>query len=234
MVHMPGIQTQGPMSYRILLVDPCAATTAVAEQALVGAGYRAAAVTTFDQALRQVALDRPDVLVSAIRLAAFNGLHLLIRARVEHADLPVIVTGHMSDFTSDAARFGARFLPTPIDPALLLEQVSELLHGRPPLDPKSERCWRRRPAELPATVRNRSAHIVELSYGGIRLKMDAAAADDSQPFDVKLPTVGMTLRAVPRWSTPIDDCGEWMCGAELSLAGLDDARAWRSLVDSLN
>ena len=104
---MAAIHTQGPMSYRILLVDPCAATTAAAEHALVGAGYRAAAVTTFDQALRQVALDRPDVLISAIRLAAFNGLHLLIRVRVEHADLPVIVTGHMSDFTNDAARFGA-------------------------------------------------------------------------------------------------------------------------------
>ena len=222
------------MSYRILLVDPCAATTAAAEHALVGAGYRAAAVTTFDQALRQVALDRPDVLISAIRLAAFNGLHLLIRVRVEHADLPVIVTGHMSDFTNDAARFGARFLPTPIEPALLLEQVGELLHGRSPLDPKSDRCWPRRPAVLPATVRNTSAHVVEMSYGGLRLKMEAAAAADAQPFDVKLPTVGMTVRAVPRWSTPIDDCGEWLCGAELSLPELEDARTWRSLVDSLN
>jgi DNA-binding response OmpR family regulator len=231
---MAGIQTQGPMSYRILLVDPCAATTAAAEHALVGAGYRAAAVTTFDQALRQVALDRPDVLISAIRLAAFNGVHLLIRVRVEHADLPVIVTGHISDFTNDATRFGARFLPTPIDPALLVQQVGELLHGRPPLDPKSDRCWPRRPAVLPATVRNTSAHVVELSYGGMRLKMEAAAAADAQPFDVKLPTVGMTVRAVPRWSKPIDDCGEWMCGAELSLSGLDDARTWRSLVDSLN
>jgi DNA-binding response OmpR family regulator len=222
------------MSYRILLVDPCAATTAAAEYALAGAGYRAAAVTTFDQALRQVALDRPDVVISAIRLAAFNGLHLLIRMRVEHADLPVIVTGHITDFTTDAARYGARFLQTPIDPELLVQQVGELLDGRPPLDPGSERCWPRRPAVLPATVRNTSAHVVELSYGGIRLKMDAAAAGDPQPFDVKLPTVGMTVRAVPRWSTPIDDCGEWLCGAELTLSGLDDARTWRSLVDSLN
>jgi len=65
--------------------------------------------------------------------------------------------------------------------------------------------------------------------------MDAAAAGGSQPFDVKLPTVGMTIRAVPRWSSPIDDdCGEWLCGAELALSELDDARTWRSLVDSLN
>jgi DNA-binding response OmpR family regulator len=222
------------MSYRILLVNPCAATTAAAEHALVGAGYRAAAVTTFDQALRQVALDRPDVVISAIRLAAFNGLHLLIRMRAEHADLPVIVTGHITDFTTDAARFGARFLPTPIDSALLVEQVGELLGGRPPLGPKSDRCWPRRSAVLPATVRNTSAHVVEMSYGGMRLKMDAAAAGDRQPFDVKLPTVGMTVRAVPRWSSPIDDCAEWLCGAELSLPELDDARTWRSLVDSLN
>jgi len=232
---MAAIHPQGPMSYRILLVDPCAATTAAVEHAIVGAGYRAAAVTTFDQALRQVALDRPDVLISGIRLAAFNGLHLLIRMRAEHGDLPVIVTGHMSDFTTDAARYGARFVQTPIDSDVLLQHVGELLDGRPPLDPKSDRCWPRRPAVLPATVRNTSAHVVELSYGGMRLKMDAAAAGDSQPFDVKLPTVGMTVRAVPRWSSPIDDdCSEWMCGAELALSELDDARTWRSLVDSLN
>src|SRR3954452_2423613 len=115
---MPAIETQGPMSYRILLVDPCAAATAAAEHALVGAGYRAAAVTTFDQALRQVALDRPDVVISAIRLAAFNGLHLLIRMRAEHADLPVIVTGHITEYTTDTARLCARFLPTPIGSAL--------------------------------------------------------------------------------------------------------------------
>jgi len=222
------------MSYRILLVDPYAASTAVAEHALVGAGYRAAAVSTFDQALRQIALDCPDVIVTAIRLAAFNGLHLVIRLRVEHADLPVIVTGHMTDFTTDASRYGARFLQTPIDPALLLKNVAELLAGRPPLDPNSDRRWPRRPAGLPATVRNVPAHIVELSYGGMRLKMEASAAGDSQPFEVRLPTVGMTVRAVPRWAHPIDDRGEWWCGAELASAGADDARTWRSLVDSLN
>jgi DNA-binding response OmpR family regulator len=223
------------MSYRILLVDPCAAATAAAEQALLGAGYRAAAVTTFDQALRQVALDCPDVLIAAIRLAAFNGLHLVIRLRVDHADLPMIITGHVTDFTTDAARYGARFLQTPIDPAQLLENVAQVLDGRQPFDPNSDRRWPRRPAGLPATVRDTAAHVVEMSYGGLRLKMEAAAATagDSQPFDVKLPTVGMTVRAVPRWTHPVDEHGEWWCGAELALPG-DDARTWRSLVDSLN
>jgi DNA-binding response OmpR family regulator len=223
------------MSYRILLVNPSSAAIAVAEQALVGAGYRAAAVSTFDQALRQVALDCPDVIVTAIRLAAFNGLHLLIRLRVEHADLPVIVTGHMSDFTADAARYGARFIQTPLDPALLLANVTDVLAGRQPLDPNSDRHWPRRPACLPATVRNTTAHVVELSYGGLRLKMDAAATPGGpQPFDVRLPTVGMTVHVLPRWASPVDDHGEWWCGAELTMPEADDRRTWRSLVDTLN
>jgi CheY-like chemotaxis protein len=223
------------MSYRILLVDPCDAHAAAAEHALVGAGYRAAAVSTFDQALRQVALDCPDVLIAAVRLAAFNGLHLVIRLRVDRAHLPVIITGHITDFTTDAARYGARFLQTPIDPVLLLESVAQVLAGRQPLDPNSERRWPRRPAGLPATVRDTAAHVVELSYGGLRLKMEAAAgAADPQPFDVRLPTLGMTVRAVPRWAHPVDECGEWWCGAELATAGVDAARTWRSLVDSLN
>jgi DNA-binding response OmpR family regulator len=223
------------MSYRILVVDPNIATTAAAEQALTCAGYRAAAVSTFEQAMRQVALDCPDLLVSAIRLAAFNGLHLVIRLRSQYSDLPAIITGHITDFTPDASRFGARFLATPVDPALLVQNVTELLDGRPPIDPKSERRWPRRPAGLPATVRDTSAHVVELSYGGLRLKMDASAGlPDPQPFEVRLPTLGMTVRAVPRWACPTDEGGQLWCGAELSLPCADAARSWRLLVDSLN
>src|SRR5207302_716682 len=117
-----------------------------------------------------------DVVIAAIRLAAFNGLHLVIRLRVDHAELPVIITGHVTDFTTDAARYGARFVQTPVDPALLLENVLEVLAGRRPLDPNTDRRWPRRPAGLPATVRDTAAHVVELSYGGLRLKMEAAAA----------------------------------------------------------
>ena len=69
------------MSYRILIVDANSNGAAGAQQALAAAGHRVAEVSTFEQATSQLALDCPDLLISAIRLKAFNGLHLLLRAR---------------------------------------------------------------------------------------------------------------------------------------------------------
>src|SRR5438477_13185500 len=97
------------MSYRILLVDPNRTTQSISASALARADYRVAAVTTFEQAKQQLALDCPDLLITAIRLGAFNGLQLLLRVRIECGDLPVIVTGAPTDFTPDIDRYGGRF-----------------------------------------------------------------------------------------------------------------------------
>jgi hypothetical protein len=70
------------MSFRILIVDPnSAAITSGIESALVEAGHRVASVCTFEQASLQLSLDCPDLLVTAVRLGAFNGMHLLFRFR---------------------------------------------------------------------------------------------------------------------------------------------------------
>jgi DNA-binding NtrC family response regulator len=123
------------MSYRILLVDGDSIASAVAGQSLRKAGYDVAVISTFEQAKRQLALECPDLLITAIRLKAFNGLHLLLRARADRADLPAIVTGHIGDVTSDIARYRAQFVPDPVERGLLLRTVSELLAGRAPHEP---------------------------------------------------------------------------------------------------
>lgn len=215
------------------MVDPYLAASAVTEQALVRAGYRVAAVSTFEQATRQISLDCPDLLITAVRLAAFNGLHLLLRLRADHPGLPVIVVGRLDDFTSDISRYGARFVTTPIDPASLLGMVSELLAGRTPHDPSSERRWPRKTVGLPATVFETSARVVELSYGGLRLEIPGSPGNMKSPFDIRLPTLGLSVKAVPRWSKPVEDGGSWWCGAEIALAGSDATGTWRLIVDSL-
>jgi DNA-binding NtrC family response regulator len=139
------------MSYRILLVDPDETSTAVNEHTLVGAGFRTAAVSTFAEATRQISLACPDLLVTALRLKAFNGLHLLLRCREDHPELPVIVVGYPEDLTSDIGRYGARFLTKPSDPAAFLSVVSDLLQR--PRDSSGERQGPRTRAEPPATLR---------------------------------------------------------------------------------
>jgi DNA-binding response OmpR family regulator len=125
------------MSYRVLLVDTDPATTAALEQVLVSAGYRVAAVRSFEYATRQVALDCPDLMVTAIRLGQFNGLHLVLRCRADFPNMPVIVVGGAEDvgFAAEAVRYGARFVTRPIDPRAFIALVTEVLAGQVPHDP---------------------------------------------------------------------------------------------------
>jgi DNA-binding response OmpR family regulator len=131
------------MSYRILLVDPDSSTALASEEALVRSGYRVAPVSTFEEATRSVSLECPDLLVTRVRLGAFNGLHLLLRCRAEHPDVPVIIVGASADRSADMTRFGAEFVTTPIERAPFLELVATLLAGRTPYGPVGARGLRR-------------------------------------------------------------------------------------------
>jgi CheY-like chemotaxis protein len=222
------------MSYRVLVVDQNLTAATVAKQILVGTGYQVAVVSTFQDATRQLALNCPDLLITAVRLQAFNGLHLLLRWRADHPNLPAIVVGSLDDFTSDIGRYGARFVATPIDRSSLLTLVSDLLAGSTPHYPSGKREWLRKRAELPAIVLETSARVVELGYGGLRLEMPESREEIHGPIDVRFPTLGLSVTAVPRWSKPCEDKGSWWYGAEIADAGSDATRTWRRIVHSLN
>jgi CheY-like chemotaxis protein len=221
------------MSFRILLVDPNSANVTNIEAGLVEAGHRVALVCTFEEATLQLSLDCPDLLVTAVRLGAFNGMHLLFRFRAACPDEPVIVIGAPADLTPDMRRHATQFLSPPIDRASFVGLVSELLAGRTPHDPNSLRRWPRKRAELPATIHQNVARVVELSYGGLRLEMSAAPTDVAAPFEIELTSLGFNVRAVPRWSRPVEEGGSWWCGAEIALAGAAAARHWHGIVDAL-
>ena len=53
-------------------------------QALEGAGYCARGASSFDEAKRFMSLMSPDLVMADERLAAYNGLHVLLRARCEN------------------------------------------------------------------------------------------------------------------------------------------------------
>src|ERR1700730_7855445 len=59
----------------------------------------------------------PDLLVSAIRLGGYNGLHLVLRSRVRHPALRAVLLDRSYDHVmeSEAKRYGAQYLVEPID-----------------------------------------------------------------------------------------------------------------------
>src|ERR1700730_7857558 len=93
---------------------------------LRGAGYVVVTALGFKEATALVAAGSPDLLVSAIRLGGYNGLHLVLRSRVRHPALRAILLDRSHDrvMESEAKRYGAQYLVEPIDGDALLAQVS--------------------------------------------------------------------------------------------------------------
>jgi len=222
------------MSFRILLVETDKAAATVADSVLTNAGHRVAWVDSFADAIRQTTVDCPDLMITALRLGPFNGLHLVLRCRASDPDMPAIIVSEPRDLTDDIGRYGARALPKPIEPNSLLVLVSELLAGRIPHDPTSSRRWPRKRAELPATVMAGTARVVELSYGGVRLELARPPGPGRTPIEIKLPTFGVSVQAVACWSQLAEEGGSWRCGAEVAPVDSDATRTWRWIVDSLN
>src|SRR3954471_9277191 len=225
---------QGCMSYRILVVESSPSVAVAAHRALTCAQHRVATVHTFEQATRQIALDCPDLVVTAIRLGAFNGLHLLLRVRAEHDDLPVVVLGDPVDATSDIDRYHGCFVSVPLETPALVSAVSRLLENRQPRDPRNERRWPRKIAALAATVDACEARVTELSYGGLRLEMTQAPTEQAGPVDIRFPSLGLSITALVRWAKPLEGGAAWYYGAEVAIPGSDDSSTWRWIVDSLN
>jgi DNA-binding response OmpR family regulator len=222
------------MSFRILLVETDRAAATVADHVLTNAGHRVAWVDSFADAIRQSTADCPDLMITALRLGPFNGLHLVLRCRATDAEMPAIIISEPSDLTADIERYGAHPLPKPIDPAALLSLVSQLLAEHTPHDPTSSRRWPRKRAELPATVLSGAARVVELSYGGVRLELPRPPGPGRTPIEIKLPTFGVSVQAVACWSQLAEEGGAWRCGAEVASIDSDATRTWRWIVDSLN
>jgi two-component system, response regulator FlrC len=118
------------MSYMILLVEPDAAVGVGLTGALQQSGFDVLCVRVFEDAIKLVR-ERPiALLITAVRLGPYNGLHLIMRARGQSPRLPAIITSPAHDalVEADAASLQVAYLARPAsDPAQLLEVISRLL-----------------------------------------------------------------------------------------------------------
>jgi two-component system nitrogen regulation response regulator GlnG len=119
---------------RILLVEPDADVRTRQAVALSAAGYRVKGAATFEAARQELVDDAPDLVVTAVRLAAFNGLQLVIRARAHNPPLPVVLTAAASDpaLEAEARAHGAAFLAGSTNIDALVALVTDLLSDRRP------------------------------------------------------------------------------------------------------
>src|SRR5438132_4623396 len=100
--------------FRILIVDADDDTREELRQILTAAGYEARTASTFEEGQRILKADAPDLLITEVRLGAFNGLQLIV---LSERSIPAIVITDVDDsgLEDDARSFGAEFLLKPVD-----------------------------------------------------------------------------------------------------------------------
>jgi DNA-binding response OmpR family regulator len=91
-------------------------------------GHDTRICTDFESAKAAYDADPPDLLVTQLKLGAFNGLHLAMRARCQRQDASTIVIGKPDAlFEEEAERHQAKYLPQPLDERQFSEIARALL-----------------------------------------------------------------------------------------------------------
>ena len=114
-------------SKSVLVVDDDEQMLGLVEHWLEEAGYDVVACSRFEAARDHLLAHPPDALVTDVRLGAYNGLQLALRASRITPRTAVLVISAYDDVVSrrDAEAFGGRFVLKPFDRESLLNELSE-------------------------------------------------------------------------------------------------------------
>jgi DNA-binding response OmpR family regulator len=217
------------MTAKILIVEDDNSNRTGLIQLLNRAGYDAIGAATFEKGRELLKAENPDLLITDLRLEAFNGLQLII-TRLK--PIPTIVITGFADrvLETEAKHLGAAYLVKPFLPSALLDLIEERLKA--PVSAEEERRWMRKPVSgLPAQVDASKARVIEVSYGGLRLEMDDESTLPSS-FDVLLLTEDVAVHVDLVWQRRTDQ-GSWVCGAALSHGDPATATVWHGFVDAI-
>ncbi len=122
---------------RVFVVDDDRQVLKFLAEILQDGGYDTVACERYQDAKALLAASRPDLLLTDIRLGAYNGLQLGIFARDHHPGLPVVVlTGYEDpNLREEAVRSGAVFLVKPVMRATLLDTIAKAIAADPGAKP---------------------------------------------------------------------------------------------------
>src|SRR6188768_57822 len=111
-----------------LVVDPNAFTRLRTVTALAGAGFHVISTDAFEAARHQIVGGPPSVLVTALKLEEYNGLHLVLRARATSSRTACLVTADEdANFQNEAEQAGATYMVDPVSTGDLIAAVLRTL-----------------------------------------------------------------------------------------------------------
>ena len=114
----------------VLVVDDDEDILKLLTMRLRAKGFRITAVGSAEQALAQIAVDPPRVVVSDVRLPGLDGLALFEEIRRTRPTLPVILLtahGNIPDAVAATSRGVFGYLTKPFDSQILLEKIDRAL-----------------------------------------------------------------------------------------------------------
>ena len=122
--------SSNPVAAHLLVVDDDADMLRLLTIRLTAAGYRVTAVTSAEAALTQLHIERPQLVLSDVRLPGRDGLALFDDIRAQHPSLPVILLtahGTIPDAVEATERGVFTYLTKPFDGKGLLDKIAEAL-----------------------------------------------------------------------------------------------------------
>ena len=113
---------------RVLIVDDEPALLEGFRTAFERHGWPVVTSDAFQDARKRLLEEEIDVLITDVRLGAFNGLQLAVIARDRHPDMGIIVFSGYDDpvLQTEAAHLRARYLVKPVSFDQLLEVIASL------------------------------------------------------------------------------------------------------------
>ncbi|QBM26881.1 sigma 54-interacting transcriptional regulator [Hydrogenophaga pseudoflava] len=152
--------TTSPARARLLVVDDDADMLRLLSMRLGAAGYQVTAVGSAEAALSQLDIDRPQLVLSDVRLPGKDGLALFDEIRNRHPSLPVILLtahGTIPDAVEATRRGVFTYLTKPYEAKELLERIAQALALSAPTLPASpaDETWR-------AEIVSRSSRMADL------------------------------------------------------------------------
>ncbi|HEY8358079.1 MAG TPA: sigma 54-interacting transcriptional regulator, partial [Ramlibacter sp.] len=119
-----------PLATRLLVVDDDADMLRLLSMRLQSAGYRVSTAASAEAALAQLEVERPQLVLSDVRLPGKDGLALFDEVRRRHPALPVILLtahGTIPDAVEATARGVFTYLTKPYDGKELLDKIAQAL-----------------------------------------------------------------------------------------------------------
>jgi len=170
---------------RLLVVDDDADMLRLLSMRLQAAGYRVATAASAESALAQLELERPQLVISDVRLPGRDGLALFDEVHRRHPSLPVILLtahGTIPDAVEATRRGVFTYLTKPYDSKELLERIAQALAlGAPAAAAaQSDAAWRAGIVSRSARMADllAEAHMVARSDASILLRGDSGTGKE--------------------------------------------------------